>query len=169
MYLYRSPEISISRLIHENFDASVPTWHKLKNSATVQLGLLDSQPFTNNPFHFLTIVELAIYWQLFQRTIQIPVRRRKARKKNREMFQKHPVNYLQQLPYPMSTVHGWIAVLQGDASRWAPRSLPANNLRQSSRCFTVSCGIYGCAPRHKFNMDDSACQNSDVIFFFSFQ
>ena len=54
--------INVSHLFHRNSitfhcnlqpaDALVPSWHELKNSVTVEIGLLYSQPFMNNHFFF---------------------------------------------------------------------------------------------------------------------
>jgi len=52
--------VNVSHLFHRNFitfhcnlqpvDALVPSWHELKHSVTVEIGLLYSQPFMTQPF-----------------------------------------------------------------------------------------------------------------------
>jgi len=59
--------INVACLFHRSFitfqcnlhavDALVPSWHEFKNSVTVEIGLLYSQPFMSNHCIFLLIIK----------------------------------------------------------------------------------------------------------------
>jgi len=56
-------------------DALVPSWHKFKNSVTVDIRLLYSQPFMNNHFIFLLIINsvtslLLLQWPTISSSVQ---------------------------------------------------------------------------------------------------
>jgi hypothetical protein len=53
--------------LHKHAHAFVPFLHEFKNSVTVKIGLLHSQPFMNNDFHFTIIVELVTSQILVQK------------------------------------------------------------------------------------------------------
>jgi hypothetical protein len=42
-------------IIPEHTDAFTPFWHEFKNSVTIKIGLLHSQPITSSHFHFITV------------------------------------------------------------------------------------------------------------------
>jgi len=43
-------------VISEGDDAFVPTWHELKNSVTLEIGLWHWHPFTNSHFYSLILM-----------------------------------------------------------------------------------------------------------------
>lgn len=65
--------INVAHLFHRSFiafqcnlHALVPFWHKFKNSVTVEIGLLYSQPFMSNRCIFLLIIKLVTSLLLLQ-------------------------------------------------------------------------------------------------------
>jgi hypothetical protein len=55
--LYSTEVSLISTTILEHIDAFVTSRHDFKNSVVVEIGSMDSQPFTNSSFHFIISVE----------------------------------------------------------------------------------------------------------------
>jgi hypothetical protein len=61
MKLLYSTEVSLFfNQIPEYVDAFAPSWHGFKNFVVVEIGLLHSQPFATNHFHFFIVVVSAI-------------------------------------------------------------------------------------------------------------
>jgi hypothetical protein len=56
----------------EQIDGFIPSWDRFKNSV-IEIGLLHLQSFTNNHFHFFTVVELVTFQVLPQRPKQMEV------------------------------------------------------------------------------------------------
>lgn len=60
MHLIYSTAVTLSfYTILEDSYLFTPPWLELKNSATVEIGILQSQPFTNSNFHCLITMESA--------------------------------------------------------------------------------------------------------------
>jgi hypothetical protein len=68
MELIYSIEVSLFfNIIPEHTDAFVPSWHKFESCVMAEMGLLNSQSFTNGHFHFFVIVKSATSQVLLQR------------------------------------------------------------------------------------------------------
>lgn len=67
MQLIYSTEVTQSfHTILEDTYLFIPPWLEFKNSATVEIGILQSQPFRNSNFHSLITMESATYKTLIK-------------------------------------------------------------------------------------------------------
>jgi hypothetical protein len=66
-------------IIPQHTDTFLPSWHKYKNSITVEIGFLQKQPFTNGHFHLFLTMESVTSQVLIQRPKQIEVQQCKVR------------------------------------------------------------------------------------------
>jgi hypothetical protein len=70
MWLTYYNDISLSNIIHPN--TPLTPWHRLQNSTVIWMQFLALQPFMNNHFHLLIIVELVTFWPLLQLLKSVP-------------------------------------------------------------------------------------------------
>jgi hypothetical protein len=139
-------------MVPEHICVFTPSLYELKYSVATEIGVLNSQLFTNNDFHFLIIVESATFRVLLQQTSKLG-----SKGQSEECGVDDaavPTETTALIPDRRALCS---VVLLGHTSRQISRPLPANRVTQQSQRFAVRVRIDSCSPRHEFNVDDSLC------------